>query len=185
MWPAVVAEWLRRLTRNQFPSGSAGSNPADCEIFFSFSHICDTHTRLFVWNWPIFPFQNWWYWEKNFGDGGYRSPYLSHAKRALYHLSYVPLSVKCQQSRQSVSAQFRFWRSLPANQSYLCVVHQVACQTFDSSVGRAVDCSCTLSDIHRSLVQIRLEGVFVLDQLLQSHLLCVSSIIVESCKMPG
>ena len=29
---AVVAEWLRRLTRNQFPSGSAGSNPADCEI---------------------------------------------------------------------------------------------------------------------------------------------------------
>ena len=34
--------------------------------------------------------------------------------------------------------------------------------TFDSSVGRAVDCSCTLSDIHRSLVQIRLEGVFVI-----------------------
>ena len=27
---------------------------------------------------------------KTFGDGGYRSPYLSHAKRALYHLSYVP-----------------------------------------------------------------------------------------------
>ena len=44
---AVVAEWLRRLTRNQFPSGSAGSNPADCENFlFSFSHTCDTHTLL-------------------------------------------------------------------------------------------------------------------------------------------
>ena len=28
--------------------------------------------------------------KKVFGDGGYRSPYLSHAKRALYHLSYVP-----------------------------------------------------------------------------------------------
>jgi hypothetical protein len=28
--------------------------------------------------------------EKNSGDAGYRSPYLSHAKRALYHLSYVP-----------------------------------------------------------------------------------------------
>ncbi len=27
---AVVAEWLRRLTRNQIPYGSAGSNPADC-----------------------------------------------------------------------------------------------------------------------------------------------------------
>ena len=31
---AVVAEWLRRLTRNQFPSGSVGSNPTDCESFF-------------------------------------------------------------------------------------------------------------------------------------------------------
>ena len=29
-----MAEWLRRLTRNQFPSGSAGSSPADCEIIF-------------------------------------------------------------------------------------------------------------------------------------------------------
>ena len=32
---------------------------------------------------------------KTFGDGGYRSPYLSHAKRALYHLSYVPVVVDC------------------------------------------------------------------------------------------
>ena len=30
--------------------------------------------------------------------------------------------------------------------------------TFDSSVGRAVDCSWLQADIHRSLVQIRLEG---------------------------
>ena len=45
-----MAEWLRRLTRNQFPSGSVGSNPTDCE-----------------------------------------SRYLSHAKRALYHLSYAPI----------------------------------------------------------------------------------------------
>ena len=27
------------------------------------------------------------------GDAGYRSRYLSHAKRALYHLSYTPLSM--------------------------------------------------------------------------------------------
>ena len=27
---AVVAEWLRRLTRNQIPSGSVGSNPTGC-----------------------------------------------------------------------------------------------------------------------------------------------------------
>ena len=25
------------------------------------------------------------------GEAGYRSPYLSHAKRALYHLSYIPI----------------------------------------------------------------------------------------------
>lgn len=31
----------------------------------------------------------WEIWDKN-GDAGYRSPYLSHAKRALYHLSYIP-----------------------------------------------------------------------------------------------
>ena len=32
-----MAEWLRRLTRNQIPSGSAGSSPADCvkEYFWS------------------------------------------------------------------------------------------------------------------------------------------------------
>ena len=31
---AVVAEWLRRLTRNQIPSGSVGSNPTDCVKLF-------------------------------------------------------------------------------------------------------------------------------------------------------
>ncbi len=30
---AVVAEWLRRLTRNQLGSARAGSNPADCVTF--------------------------------------------------------------------------------------------------------------------------------------------------------
>ena len=30
---AVVAEWLRRLTWNQIPSGSVGSNPANCVTF--------------------------------------------------------------------------------------------------------------------------------------------------------
>lgn len=29
-----MAEWLRRLTRNQIPSGSVGSNPTDCEKQF-------------------------------------------------------------------------------------------------------------------------------------------------------
>ena len=30
---AVVAEWLRRLTRNQFRSAGVGSNPTDREVF--------------------------------------------------------------------------------------------------------------------------------------------------------
>ena len=30
---AVVAEWLRRLTRNQFRSAGVGSNPTDRECF--------------------------------------------------------------------------------------------------------------------------------------------------------
>ena len=30
---AVVAEWLRRLTRNQMGIARAGSNPADCGFF--------------------------------------------------------------------------------------------------------------------------------------------------------
>jgi hypothetical protein len=29
--------------------------------------------------------------QKQTGDAGYRSPYLSHAKRAFYHLNYIPL----------------------------------------------------------------------------------------------
>ena len=32
---ADVAGWLRRLTRTQIPFGSAGSNPAVCELFFN------------------------------------------------------------------------------------------------------------------------------------------------------
>ena len=31
---AVVAEWLKRLTQNQIPSGSAGLNPANCNVLF-------------------------------------------------------------------------------------------------------------------------------------------------------
>ena len=35
--------------------------------------------------------------EKKSGDAGYRSPCPSHAKRMLYHLSYIPSSksVRC------------------------------------------------------------------------------------------
>ena len=103
--------------------------------------------------------------KKSFGGAGYRSRYLSHAKRALYHLSYAPSMASCpdivksvpgrQQSKQVFKDKLR---SLNQNDD-LCKL--TFCHlTFDSSVGRAVDCSRTLSDIHRSLVQIRLEGFF-------------------------
>ena len=32
--------------------------------------------------------------KNNFGGAGYRSRYLSHAKRALYHLSYAPSDIE-------------------------------------------------------------------------------------------
>ena len=35
---------------------------------------------------------------KMFGDAGHRSPYLSHAKKALYHLSYIPVPFKLRAS---------------------------------------------------------------------------------------
>ena len=34
----------------------------------------------------------------NFGDAGHRSPYLSNAKRALYHLSYITIVQNCRGS---------------------------------------------------------------------------------------
>lgn len=39
-WLAVVVERLRRLARNQIPSGSVGSNPIDCEELRDFLFIC-------------------------------------------------------------------------------------------------------------------------------------------------
>ena len=118
---AVVAEWLRRLTRNQFPSGSVGSNPTDCELFSlaTMSHPCcpsfsDEGRHQHRWFsgrmlachaggpgsipgrcktlLPLLQEKNI---AKNFGGAGYRSRYLSHAKRALYHLSYAPIA-ECQ-----------------------------------------------------------------------------------------
>ena len=35
LYEALVAEWLRRLTRNQIPSRSVGSNPPHCVNHFN------------------------------------------------------------------------------------------------------------------------------------------------------
>ncbi len=48
---------------------------------------------------------------------------------------------------------------LQRSQNTSCVSFLLS-HSFDSSVGRAVDCSITRADIHRWLVQIRLEGLF-------------------------
>ena len=43
-----MAEWLRRLTRNQIPSGSVGSSPTDRvkELFFSLPEEGTKKTKL-------------------------------------------------------------------------------------------------------------------------------------------
>ena len=57
---AVVAERLRRLTRNQIPLGSVGSNPTDCDfpvflcqaIFSIISNNVNAYNQLiYVDNW--------------------------------------------------------------------------------------------------------------------------------------
>ena len=120
-----MAEWLRRLTRNQIPSGSVGSNPTDCESLIFFSWVLLTLPLVNLGK-AFLPNKHRWFSgrmaachavgpgsipgrcnptfylfmksnkeegdekENIFGGAGYRSRYLSHAKRALYHLSYAP-----------------------------------------------------------------------------------------------
>ena len=63
-------------------AGGPGSIPGRCKLFLSW--ICNEKTKEK--GRPHASGKE----QKVSGDGGYRSPYLSHAKRALYHLSYVP-----------------------------------------------------------------------------------------------
>ena len=46
--------------------------------------------------------------QKCFGDAGHRSPYLSHAKRALYHLRYVPVLFKLRGSLWTKFMKYQF-----------------------------------------------------------------------------
>jgi hypothetical protein len=43
---AAVAEWLTRLTRNQFPSGSVGSNPTSCASVLSYQFLDSLVVRI-------------------------------------------------------------------------------------------------------------------------------------------
>ena len=49
--------------------------------------------------------------QKCFGDAGHRFPYLSHAKRALYHLSNIPVLFKLRAS---------FWTQFMKNWFSIC-----------------------------------------------------------------
>ena len=67
-------------------AGGPGSIPGRCKFFLTFWQL---FLQLYIYcsNFVKGAEEE----KKLLGDGGYRSPYLSHAKRALYHLSYVPL----------------------------------------------------------------------------------------------
>ena len=76
---------------------------------------------------------------KSIGGAGYRSPYLSHAKRALYHLSYAPSNGRTLYSMAGHETTPRV-RS-PQENTVLAFFAHSRRDTFDSSVGRAVDWS--------------------------------------------
>ena len=71
---AVVAEWLRRLTRNQIPSGSVGSSPTDCDISFKLHFNYWVIIKKLQHSWPwiepgtitsdysYFFLSLWWLW---------------------------------------------------------------------------------------------------------------------------
>ena len=46
---AVVAEWLRRLTRNQMGYARAGSNPAACGNFFWIKFEIEVYSKNYDW----------------------------------------------------------------------------------------------------------------------------------------
>src|SRR4051812_4351332 len=74
---------------------------------------------------------------KNLGPEGYRSPYLTHAKRALYHVSYRPrstslksLSIRHESTRNfagvtanacKVGLSMREWQSLQKDMSIIFI----------------------------------------------------------------
>ena len=62
LFTAVMAEWLRRLTRNQMGSSRAGSNPADCDFVHIFElsvnasydiRVCDQSEHFSYVDYPI------------------------------------------------------------------------------------------------------------------------------------
>ena len=69
--------------------------------------------------------------QKCFGDAGHRSPYLSHAKRALYHLRYIPVLFKLRASFWTQFMKNRF--SIRNELSILSHYQQIQMRVIESS----------------------------------------------------
>ena len=109
-------------------AGGPGSIPGRCKLFLMFWQTQS--------------------WGKSFGGAGYRSRYLSHAKRALYHLSYAPvipqimLSLKFQQFRRYELSCFKscfarrklhMYNNITFTECYLIASTYVYLFTFDQN----------------------------------------------------
>ena len=68
---------------------------------------------------------------KCFGDAGHWSPYLSHAKRALYHLSYIPVLFKFRASFWTKFMKYQF--SICNELSIHCHYQQIQTRIVQSS----------------------------------------------------
>ena len=84
VWPA--ANWCSCMTVHL----SQYSRSIPPHPFINPCKLC--YNRIPDWLWASRAWKYHCFLEK-FGDAGYRSRYLSHAKRALYHLSYTPLII--------------------------------------------------------------------------------------------
>ena len=73
------------------------------KIGFRFVTSCQFLPNISKYKWEL------WNPKKCFGDAGHRSPYLSHAKRALYHLSNIPVLFKIRASFEQNSWSISFF----------------------------------------------------------------------------
>ena len=74
----------------------------------------------------VLEYRQWKYEKLTNGEAGRRSQCLSHAKRALYHLSYIPRYVVIAQSVERWAIKRKVASSIHAT-AYLLFLHSTAC----------------------------------------------------------